>query len=409
MDNITIGTLIPVPHYVLCPEFFEDFKVCKSMCYFENGNFTNCSLSPDEDYDQEYKEALSVESVTKIVVPTLFAIFFLLGIAGNALVLKVLVSHKHMQNTTNILLGSLALTDLLFIVLCVPYTAIEFAMTQWMFGRIWCKVSQYFISVTACASIWTLVLISVSRYRAILHPIANLKMRSRRNTYLVLCALWLIVLVGNIPTLFMFDEFNYIYIIEVRSTCLTVNIFHNKIFYTCFFVFGFVLPLAIICPLYGMILRKLIYSVGPGDYKNSKVIQSKLKVSRMICIVVIVFAICWLPIDLILLIQSFTSFEPTKATTAILITANCMAYINSCINPILYGFLSKNFRKSYRNLLCCFARRSSKVRFEMRNFRSLTMHDRFNSTASTRLDRNVTPDRLNSCDIKRQERMGILS
>ena len=348
-----------------------------------------CNVSADEVHDAIYKEYASIEATIRYTVPTLFGILFILGTTGNILVLKVLVSHKHMQNTTNILLGSLAFTDLFFILLCVPFTGTQYATSQWIFGRVWCKLVQYFIHVTAFASIWTLVLISFARYRAVIHPIANLKMRNRRNTYISLGIIWIVILAGNIPVLFTYDVHEYYYFIDYRTTCYHLETELNQIFFTCFFVFGYALPLGLICPLYGRILRKLIHDNKPGDYQSSMIIRSKLRVSRMICIVIMAFASCWLPIDLVLLIQSFVEVPQTNAMVAITVTANCLAYISSCVNPILYGFLSRNFRRSYRNLLCCFVTASSKVRFEMRTSRPVTP-EKWNNTSTTRVDRAVT-------------------
>ena len=45
-------------------------------------------------------------------------------------------------------------------------------------------------------------------------------------------------------------------------------------------------------------------------------------------------------------------------------TGNCLAYMNSCVNPILYAFLSENFRRSFRKLLCCKGPVSTKFEYE---------------------------------------------
>lgn len=73
----------------------------------------------------------------------------------------------------------------------------------------------------------------------------------------------------------------------------------------------------------------------------------------MVCIVVIIFAVCWCPIQLVLVLKSLALFEITHFTVMIQITSHVLAYTNSCINPILYAFLSDNFRKAFRKAFYC--------------------------------------------------------
>ena len=80
------------------------------------------------------------EQIIRIVVPVFFSLIALLGFAGNLMVIAVVVSNRQMRNTTNLLIISLALADLLFIVICVPFTALAYAIPVWPFGSAWCKV-----------------------------------------------------------------------------------------------------------------------------------------------------------------------------------------------------------------------------------------------------------------------------
>lgn len=73
----------------------------------------------------------------------------------------------------------------------------------------------------------------------------------------------------------------------------------------------------------------------------------------MVVVVVGVFAICWLPIQTVLLLKSLHLYEITDLTVAIQITAHVLGYTNSCVNPILYAFLSDNFRKAFRKVIQC--------------------------------------------------------
>jgi allatostatin receptor len=58
----------------------------------------------------------------------------------------------------------LQVADILFIVVCVPFTAADYAFTSaWPFGDLWCKLNQFLIVATAFVSIYTLVLMALDR------------------------------------------------------------------------------------------------------------------------------------------------------------------------------------------------------------------------------------------------------
>jgi allatostatin receptor len=88
-----------------------------------------------------------------------------------------------MRSTTNLLIVNLALADLLFIVFCVPFTALDYALLFWPFGEVWCKIVQYLVIVTANASIYTLVLMSLDRYLIVVHPLSSISIRTKTKTY----------------------------------------------------------------------------------------------------------------------------------------------------------------------------------------------------------------------------------
>jgi len=61
--------------------------------------------------------------------------------------------------------------------------------------------------------------------------------------------------------------------------------------------------------------------------------------------------------QVIFMLQYFSSVDSgTLLFTVAKIVANCLAYMNSCVNPILYAFLSDNFRKAFFRLMACCVR-----------------------------------------------------
>lgn len=104
-----------------------------------------------------------IERVVKVAVPMFFGPIGILGLIGNSLVVIVVAFNPGMRSTTNILIINLAIADLLFVIFCIPFTATDFILLYWPFGYVWCKIVQYLIIVTVCASVYTLVLMSLDR------------------------------------------------------------------------------------------------------------------------------------------------------------------------------------------------------------------------------------------------------
>ncbi|XP_076458672.1 allatostatin-A receptor-like [Babylonia areolata] len=334
---------------------------------------------------------MEVERLVRIIVPTIFGVIVLLGLLGNLLVISVVLSDKHMRNTTNILILSLAVADLLFIIFCVPFTATALAMPVWPFGKVWCKVVQYMIYVCAYASVYTLVLMSLDRYLAVVHAIRSMSMRTEYNTWLAVAITWVIILLGHVPLLFEYDILHYEYYDENRTTCTNMaHMFHPKrgrIFFSCFLTFGYVVPLGVVCCLYGLMLKRLLYGVVPGGNQSQESIRAKKRVTRMVIIVVIIFAVCWLPIQIILVMQRFNAYPDDKIFyIGLKVASNCLAYMNSCVNPFLYAFLSDNFRRSFRKLLCCGTAPSRRMDYERTNIR---YNDKDSKTLTSRTVNHV--------------------
>ena len=79
----------------------------------------------------------------------------------------------------------------------------------------------------------------------------------------------------------------------------------------------------------------------------------------MLCTVVILYTICWGPTladDLlvgleVICLQTYMSESPAVLKQMRMIFA-IMAYANSCLNPLVYGFMSKHFRNTFKAACC---------------------------------------------------------
>uniref|UniRef100_A0A8V0XVP4 Galanin receptor 1 n=1 Tax=Gallus gallus TaxID=9031 RepID=A0A8V0XVP4_CHICK len=125
---------------------------------------------------------------------------------------------------------------------------------------------------------------------------------------------------------------------------------HKKVYVVCTFVFGYLLPLLLISFCYAKVLNHLHKKLRNMSKKSE---ASKKKTAQTVLVVVVVFGISWLPHHVIHLWAEFGVFPLTQASFLFRIAAHCLAYSNSSVNPIIYAFLSENFRKAYKQVFKC--------------------------------------------------------
>lgn len=82
----------------------------------------------------------------------LYSLIFLLSVFGNLLIIVVLVANKRMRTVTNSFLLSLAVSDLMMAVFCMPFTLIPNLLEDFIFGATMCKTVAYFMGEVL--SIW---------------------------------------------------------------------------------------------------------------------------------------------------------------------------------------------------------------------------------------------------------------
>lgn len=300
-------------------------------------------------YDgDELESDRQLELTISIVVPIFFSLIGITGFVGNLLVVITVTCNVQMRNTTNLLIFNLSFADLLFICLCIPFTAVDYSFGQWPFGLTWCKTVQYLIVVTAYISIYTLVLMSMDRFLAVCYPVS--RVRNERNTLVSIAVLWIGVLIINLPAFYAHGLYEYSDHDRNLTSCTFIenDVLSWSTFHISMFASSYLLPLILISGLYMFMLMRLWRS-NLTQSQESK--RGKRRVTRLVIIVVACFATLWLPIQTILMLKSLHMYQATThLTIALQISAHILAYTSSCINPLLYAFLSENFRKSFRKV-----------------------------------------------------------
>ncbi|XP_008007073.3 gastrin/cholecystokinin type B receptor [Chlorocebus sabaeus] len=123
---------------------------------------------------------------------TLYAVIFLMSVGGNVLIIVVLGLSRRLRTVTNAFLLSLAVSDLLLAVACMPFTLLPNLMGTFIFGTVICKAVSYFMGVSVSVSTLSLVAIALERYSAICRPLQARVWQTRSHAARVIVATWLL-------------------------------------------------------------------------------------------------------------------------------------------------------------------------------------------------------------------------
>ncbi|KAL7870135.1 hypothetical protein AOLI_G00141230 [Acnodon oligacanthus] len=332
-------TLLPVPPKLSLPE---------SLLYnsFFPGNESDFGL---EDYSHN-KTQTAFDSTGSVVITFMYFVVCAVGLCGNALVMYVILRYAKMKTVTNIYILNLAVADVLCM-LSLPFIAIQLALLHWPFGAAICRIVLTMDSLNQFTSIFFLTVMSIDRYLAVVHPIKSTKWRKPRVAKMISLAMWGVSLLVNLPIM-IFSGLNTNK--NEARTCTMLWPEPKNTYYTAFifytFFLGFFLPLIVICLCYLLIVIKV--KTSGMRVSSSKRKRSERKVTRMVSIVVVVFVLCWLPFYMFNVAAVTGTLIPTPVLKSTFDFVVVLGYANSCANPILYAFLSDNFKKSFQNVLC---------------------------------------------------------
>ncbi|XP_078068128.1 leukotriene B4 receptor 1-like [Mustelus asterias] len=283
----------------------------------------------------------------RTVASIILSLACLLGVPGNALVILIIVfAMKKERSPTVLLILNLATADML-VLITLPLWIYAF-VHSWTFGESFCKILTYVIYCNMYVSIFLITAMSAERFMAVIYPFATLRWRINKVIRKMVLAVWILALLFAVPALLYklvdVDDGGRQQCVHMEFNTKEQEISHMMLQ----IVVGFVIPFSVLSICYFCIGRKVKDLRFPTKNRTGMVIGR----------VVIVFFICWAPhhvLNLISIIALMTSDRTTSDTLNAICRAGmpitaALAFINSCINPVLYAFAARNIRSRFRLL-----------------------------------------------------------
>ncbi|KAG7320909.1 hypothetical protein KOW79_015324 [Hemibagrus wyckioides] len=313
------------------------------------------------------------------VFGVLYVLIFGLAVIGNGAVLVLMCRKKALQSPSTFFICSLALSDLLIGIVCVPASLLQHFFKNWLAGNFLCKLVP-FLQVTAIAtSILTMTCIAVERFQGILYPLHIRNNYILHSSIIMLVAVWIVALAIAAPMWFVQKvQVKYDFLFDVHHTsCLEVwpSQQWRRSYTVCLSVMVFLVPMVTMAILYGKIMRELwgkhriheaVFQTLPGSEIN-KITRRKRRAVKMMATVVLLFGACWAPFHLVSLLLDYEKLNLDLDSEFLLLSlVQILGFSNSVCNPVVYAALNTNFKRDLLALLThrwipCFWRKQARV------------------------------------------------
>ncbi|XP_041030279.1 D(2) dopamine receptor A-like isoform X2 [Carcharodon carcharias] len=171
---------------------------------------------------------------------------------GNVLVCIAVSREKALQTTTNYLIVSLAVADLLVATLVMPWVVYVEVVGEWRFSRIHCDIFVTLDVMMCTASILNLCAISIDRYTAVAMPMLyNTRYSSKRRVTVMISIVWALSFAISCPLLFGLNDS------DTRDDAICTIINPDFVVYSSIFSFyiPFIVTLLVYVQIY-VVLRK---------------------------------------------------------------------------------------------------------------------------------------------------------
>ncbi|XP_023222808.1 cholecystokinin receptor type A-like [Centruroides sculpturatus] len=316
-----------------------------------------------------------------------YIITFVIGVTGNVIVIVVLLRNRAASNATSIFLVSLAVADLLLLVICAPLDVAHYFVISWDTQGTICKLTAYAETLSAFASVFNLSAVTLERFVVIVFPIRSRSLCTVSNCKKLMVGVWILSLLLAAPMVAVNNMEKTI----VSNYRITVTLFLCKDlrdwrgFVIAVYRFSalFAIPSVLMIVCYSWVIIELWISTKTMDeltntfresssqqrfvvsrnsqspnHGNKKLIlrshvsadiqdvkRARQQVIKMLILIVILFLVCWGPRLILDIIKKCCLDVYNHGTYTIRFIFYLLPFVHSCLNPIVYCFMSTKFRK----------------------------------------------------------------
>uniref|UniRef100_A0A7M5XIY9 G-protein coupled receptors family 1 profile domain-containing protein n=1 Tax=Clytia hemisphaerica TaxID=252671 RepID=A0A7M5XIY9_9CNID len=328
------------------------------------------------NHTKEMMECKSFHCGPQVQVTSTFAVYitilvltFLIGVLGNSLVCAVIIkSNTLRKRATNYFLLSLAIGDLLSGLVIIPIKIFTYSKNgKFCMGQEMCRMYRNIDPFIFTTSITHLLVICIDRFIAIDKPFYYPRLFSFKNIKIMLSSIWVYALSWGFMNNVNWSTLQLQGTFQIKGyRCLRTR----DQFSAYLYMIVFVVPCLIMALLYGRMwhiamahakeIRKRYNNYSSqasldkvAAHSTKKFIAARLlelKATKVICVVFGTFVVCWVPLIILVVIDTFIT-KVTLEGVPYKIVVEYLPLLNSSLNPFIYCFFHKDFQKGLKHIL----------------------------------------------------------
>ncbi|XP_031557927.1 rhodopsin, GQ-coupled-like [Actinia tenebrosa] len=293
-----------------------------------------------------YSEIESAFQATSLII--------IMGVAilTNIFNITVVYLNYSMQTPRYMFIINLAGGDLGVALLSMPFCLVTSIARDWVFGSAFCQLHGFLGSLFFCVSIFTLTIMSIEQYHALVKPLSR-AINIRRAWYMI-ALVWSLSVLVSIQPIFGWGHFSF------NSSTLACGVSFPKrvterLYLLLLVLLAFVTPLLIMGYAYIRIfiaVQKHSIRIAQYTKGGQEVIRLQRRITFTLLLVLIVFLLCWMPF-VILIVLASSRQDVLQLPWGLGVAAYWCGFFNSALNPIIFVIRNDKFREGYIEILSC--------------------------------------------------------
>lgn len=277
-----------------------------------------------------------------ISVLFLYALLLAFGIIGNLLTLMVVVINKSMRRSIHFYTFNLAVADSIILIFYIPtQMKVVFDQLLWNMGKNLCLVTSCIIPLCLSASIFTLIAISIDRYRGFKDPF-KWRANSQRYAKFIIPFIWILSSSTAFPVIYYAD----LYADHDVSFCVEIwpSTKAELAYWSVIMSIQYIIPLIFIAAVH-------IYMAWGVAQRGESIRQLHASMIRMVVMLLVTYSICTGMQHINFYLSVYYDLQERPAGPYVFVFSNFVVSLQASVNPFIYGTTRNDYKLAFKRLM----------------------------------------------------------